>query len=112
MSAPQKIKELKRLRKYLVIFFVGFVVTPIFFGPLAFMGFESKENNEFSKYENAFIFNYEVIMGAELTDFVVTSTESKIVVGIFSLLNLIFVGFIAAIIITTLEIIVIREGIH
>ena len=75
------------------------------------MGFESNEDDEFKDYDSAFIFNYEIIMGAELSDSVVSTPESKVVVGIFSLLNLIFVGFIAAIIIVSLEIIVMKEGI-
>ncbi len=104
MGDGDKIRYLKRLRKILIGVFSAFIIIPLIFGPLLFINFEKNSNSEFSTYENAFLYNYGIVIGTELTNSTVSTIESKIVVGAFSLLNLIFFGFIAAIITTTIEI--------
>ena len=110
MSIRERKKELEKRRNYLGGFFAIFVVVPILLGPFLFMHFESNNNPEFSHYTTALVYNYQIITGAELTNYIASTNEGKIVVGIFSLLYLVFFGFISAIIITCIEIAILKKG--
>lgn len=107
----KKITELKKIRSELIKYFVVFVVVPIFLGPLLFIALESNLNNELSDYVSAFAFNYEIIIGAEITNTTAVTDGGKIIVGIFSLLYLVFFGFVAGIIMTSIEIRVLSKNI-
>lgn len=73
------------------------------FAPTFFMYFESESNTEFQSYENAFLYSYNVIMGSDITDLTISTTNGKILTGGLSLLNLVFFGFIASIITITIQ---------
>jgi len=112
LDVSKRIIELQRVRKYLIKLFIGFVGVPVFLGPLIFIYLESGTNSQLTDYVGSFMYNYEIITGTEITNSTTITVGGKIVTGIFSLLYLVFFGFIAAIIMTTIEIMSIREGIH
>ena len=110
MDDRKRLDELKRIRKYLTYLFIVFVLIPIFLGPYIITSFESTVNENLKDYWDAFFYNYQVITGTELTDTKVISDGGKLVVGILSLLYLVFFSFIAGIIMTTIEIKSITKG--
>ena len=110
MDDLKRLNELRRIRKYLAILFVVFGLIPIFLGPAIITSYESASNENLKEYWDAFFYNYQVITGSELTDVKVISDGGKIVVGILSLLYLVFFSFIAGIVMTSIEIKSIKKG--
>jgi hypothetical protein len=86
----------------MIIFLIIFILFPLFIGAALLLQAESSTNKKIRDYPSAITFLCKIITGVDdLTDAKVQTTGGKIIAGIFGLLNLIFIGFVAAIITTT-----------
>lgn len=112
MGDLERLAELRRIRRYTAYLFIAFVLVPIFIAPYIITTFESDVNEDLAEYWNAFIFNYEVITGAELTDASPQTNQIKALVGILSLLYLVFFGFIVGLVTTSVQIRAINAGLE
>lgn len=100
----KQIKEQQRLTKYLGISFALFIILPLFLGALLILYFESAVNPNLKDYGSALTYNYQIITDIHITkDTLVMTTYGKIIVGIFGMLKLIFIGFSAAIVTSILQ---------
>ena len=84
---------------------------PIFGGSALLQYVESSHNTKLRDYGSNLVFIYKAITNADVTDATVITNDGKIIIGVFALLNLVFFGFIAAIITTSVEIMIAKQKI-
>jgi asparagine N-glycosylation enzyme membrane subunit Stt3 len=99
----QAVKDLKTLALYTGILFVIFILVPIFISPYLLLLFESSTNNQMTTYWATFEYTYEIIMGVDISKASIITSEGKILVGILALFKLIFLGFLASIVTTYIQ---------
>ena len=104
-----RITRLKSIRKWLIGLLIIFIIIPIIVGPFILLNIESKIKENLENYADAFLYNFQSITNTQVTNVTLERYEAKILIGIMALFNLIFFGFIAAIIVIWVEIIVLKQ---
>jgi hypothetical protein len=100
-----EINDLKKLRKWLIVFFVLFVVLPIPIGGIVLYNAERSVNSSITSELDGIAYCFQVATGAKIANTTVTTTNvGKLISGILGLMNLVFFGFIASIITCWIEI--------
>jgi uncharacterized Tic20 family protein len=107
----KQIEEQKRLTCYLITFFALFIIIELFVGALLIVYVESPVNPGLKDYVSALTYNYQVITDVHITDAVIMTGYGKIIVGIFGLLKLAFIGFMAAIVTSLLQTRILRKSV-
>lgn len=100
-----EINDLKRLRRWLVGFFILFIALPIPIGGIALYNVERSVNSSITSELDGIGYCLQVATGAKInTATVPTTNAGKLISGILGLMNLVFFGFIASIITCSIEI--------
>jgi hypothetical protein len=98
----QKIKDLKNTRKWFLGLFVLFVLAPLATSTYLFVQFEGP--NQLS-YGASFLFAVEEITDIKTNSTVVPHSSSSVaLIAVLGIFKLIFIGFAAAMVITTVDI--------
>ena len=103
-TIQQEINELKSLRKWLIILFVFLAAIPVPLFGVMFYEFEKNENGAVKSHLDGIAFCFEVATGADVTGIVPVTNLGKAVTSIVALIDLIFFGFISAIVTCSIEI--------
>ena len=103
-NVRQEINDLKGLRKLLVILFIIFAATPIPVCGVIFYEVEKHKNCVVKSQLDGIAFCFEVATGADITRIVPVTDLGKAIVSIVALMDLVFFGFISAIITCSVEI--------
>ena len=103
-TIQQEINDLKSLRKWLIILFILFAVIPIPVCGVIFYEVEKHKSCVVRSQVDGIAFCFEVATGADITNIVPVTSLGKAMVSIVALMNLVFFGFISAIITCSVEI--------
>jgi uncharacterized membrane protein len=104
-----QMRDLYKLIGFMIAFTILFVIVPLVIGAAGIALSEAKTNPQLSNYFNALMYLYEIITGVDIINAQVTTEVGKIIAAIFGLFNLIFIGFIAAIITSFLQLNLLRK---
>jgi hypothetical protein len=100
-----EINDLKKLRKWLVGFFILFIALPIPIGGIALYNVEKTVNPSITSELDGIGYCFQVATGAQITNTTSPTTNvGKLISGLLGLMNLVFFGFIASIITCSIEI--------
>jgi hypothetical protein len=103
-TIQQEINDLKRLRKWLIMLFIIFAVIPIPVCGVIFYEVEKRNNCVVKSPLDGIAFCFEAATGADVTGITPVTNLGKVVVSIVALMDLVFFGFITAIITCSVEI--------
>jgi hypothetical protein len=88
----------------MIIFVICFILVPLFLGAELLVLTESSTNKSIKDYLSAFTYLCGILTSVhELTDASVRTTGGKIIAGLLGLFSLMFIGFIASILITIFQ---------
>jgi hypothetical protein len=98
----QKIKDLQNTRRWFLGLFILFVLVPLAISTYLFVQFEG--SNQLS-YGSSFLFAVEEITDIKTNSTVVPHSSSSVaLITVLGVFKLIFIGFAAALVITTVDI--------
>jgi len=100
-----EINDLKKIRKWLVGFFILFIALPIPIGGTALYYAERTVNPSIASELDGIAYCFQVATGARFTNATAPTTNGgKLISALLGLMNLVFFGFIASIITCSIEI--------
>jgi hypothetical protein len=104
-------RDLSKLIGFMAAFIIIFIIISLVVGAAGIVLSEANTNPQPGNYFNALTYLYEIITGVDIINAQVTTNEGKIITAIFGLFNLIFIGFIAAVITSFLELKLLRKNV-